>query len=236
MSCVGGWVCVRVCEECGIVKYSSQCRDIPPVSLYRPLGQKSKTQTCTDKHMYPSSLSVIYCLYLYLWRRGGGGGGGRGIGECREMGQEIYRGSNRRNGGGGELQEKSGRPGRSEVCRTVGQPRSCRRIRHPLLPWQLPPCEPSFGPMLTRPHREEAHTQTLIDTTLQHALKLPHCLPTPPHPSTHPLSLRPSTFSTSQQISIYISWHSFRQADVQSIESFPSLKNFSWQIRDQSPS
>lgn len=84
-------------------------------------------------------------------------------------------------------------------------------------------------------HTERRHTHTHVRyTTLEHALKLPHCLPTPHPPSIHPLS--PSIYvfylATNQHLHFLAL---LRQADVQSIESFPSLKNFFWEIRDQSP-
>ncbi len=56
-----------------MVSYNSLCRDIPPVSLYRSLEQKSK-HTYTHINIHPGSLTAIYDLYLYLlqlWRRGG---------------------------------------------------------------------------------------------------------------------------------------------------------------------
>lgn len=75
-----------------MVNYSPLCRDIPPVSLYRSLERKSKhTHTHINTAWQPHSNLLPLFISVTAVEERRSVGGGLGIGECREMGQEVER-------------------------------------------------------------------------------------------------------------------------------------------------
>ena len=190
-------------SERGEVNYRSLCRKIPPMSLHRSLERKSKH---TSTHKNTASLQFITSIYLCY---SCGRGGARGIGECREMGLE-------RKGWG-----KTGRWGQCTGPKESKQEKQNERDRERRErgsvgfwdSWDLEERDDIFcchdnclhvsahslGPMLARPHREEAHTraqtQLLSVPSNSHAACLATHLSSAHLPSLRPPTLQPSLYA-----------------------------------------